>query len=54
MIKAKEIFNRLTWISEYWDGDYISLHKDRLEGYLEELETEIDRQATEPQVEVEG
>ena len=38
---AKEIFNELTWISDYWDGEYISFDKDKLEFYLEELEEKL-------------
>jgi hypothetical protein len=41
MITAKEIFNELTWISDYWDGESISLNKDKLEFYLEELEEKL-------------
>ena len=38
---AKEMFNELTWISDSWDGEHISFDKDRLEGYLQELETKL-------------
>ena len=38
---AKEMFNELIWISDSWDGEHISFDKDRLEGYLQELETKL-------------
>lgn len=38
---AKEMFNELTLISDSWDGEYISFDKNRLEGYLQELETKL-------------
>jgi hypothetical protein len=38
---AEEMFNELTWISDSWDGERISFDKDRLEGYLKELETKL-------------
>jgi hypothetical protein len=41
MITAKEIFNELTWISDFWDGEHITFRKDKLEIYLEELEEKL-------------
>ena len=41
-MNAEEIFNEATWISEYWDGEHISFHVDKLKGFLKEAVNKIE------------